>query len=60
MKSNEKGVNLAISPHPNFCLNVYVDSDGTFPRDGTGANVFIRKNFGFLKDRLDTSVEDQK
>ena len=61
VKANEKkdGVNFSFSPSPNSYLNVYVDSDRTFPGDGTGANVFIRTSFGFLEDRLDTSVKDQ-
>ena len=62
VKSSEKedGVNFSFSPSPNSYLNVYVDSDGIFPADGTGANVFIRTSFGFLEERQVISVEDQK
>ena len=60
LSEKDDGVNFSFSPSPNSYLNVYVDSDGIFPADGTGANVFIRTSFGFLEERIIDSVEDQK
>ena len=62
----EDGVNFSFSPSPNSYLNVYVDTDrtfsketdGTFPDETIGLNVFIRTSFGMLEVEDEVVSED--